>query len=367
MLAFHIPESKVDPAFKYVPGTDLLVKAEVDTGDPEVGKLPPLLGLGFGKNPNPRSKLKVWAEKAADNCLARLSGCFATVVASRKVERNLLNRIQVATSMIWACCYDIGLIYCFVPSTKFNEISIRIRKLVKIAGLDQLTPKDVVYKLSTCLSPELMAAKQIIQLGLKMSNIDEIGNNRFLIKAQVGDERKPFWSVFTQQFNQLPQVTRKFIHENVDHLDKAKVQKIKNHLKCVFIQKENNRKALNKREKMKLAKKYQYSRAKVAARISQAETIAEKRKYSTPTGQRSRTRSLSNMRALVLKNVHAPFRSRYPENRQFDDRCPPDKMIKSCYLSRRHKEATIAQKHKLTLSTPTRSKRKKLDSEIIDE
>ena len=83
MLAFHIPESAVHPDFKYVPGTDLIVKKEVDLSDPDTSRLPSLLGLGFGKNPNTRSNLKVWAGKAADNCLARLSGCIPTIIASR--------------------------------------------------------------------------------------------------------------------------------------------------------------------------------------------------------------------------------------------------------------------------------------------
>ena len=47
MLAFHIPESEVNPAFKYVPGTNLLVKQEADLSDEDLAKLPPLLGLGF--------------------------------------------------------------------------------------------------------------------------------------------------------------------------------------------------------------------------------------------------------------------------------------------------------------------------------
>jgi hypothetical protein len=144
MLAFHIPESEVDPAFKYFPGTDLLVKSDADLSDTDLGKLPPLLGLGFGKNPNTRSNLKVCADKAADNCLSRLRSCFPIVMTSRKVERNALNRINTATALVWRDCYDIGMIYCFVSENKFTEIQIAIRKLIKLAGLDQFTPRDVV-------------------------------------------------------------------------------------------------------------------------------------------------------------------------------------------------------------------------------
>ena len=191
-----------------MPGTDLIVRKEVDFGDEntlkEAAKLPSLLGLGFSKNPNKRSPLKVWAEKGANNCISRLNNCFPTVIMSRKVERNIQNRVKLTTSLVWSSCYDIGLVYCFVPRTKFNEIGVRIRKLIKAAGLDQVTPSDTVYKISTGLSPELMAIKQVVQLGLKMVDFEELGNSRFLIKMKSHDNQRPFWSTFAHQFNRLP-------------------------------------------------------------------------------------------------------------------------------------------------------------------
>ena len=335
ILAFHIPESEIHPAFKIVPGTDLLVRSEVDLTDAktlkEAATLPPLLGLGFSKNPNKRSELKVWAMEGADNCLSRLNGCFPITAASRKVERNLINRLNVASSMIWSCCYDIGLIYCYVPTSKFNEISVRIRKLAKSAGLDQTTPREVVYKLTTSLSPELMAIKQIIQLGLKMANMEDLEKNRYLIKPKNTDNQRPFWKVFCLEFNRLPLTSRSFIVNNYDPLTKAKVQLIKNHLKGFYIKKQNNFGKLSKKSDIfRLAKKHAYSRAKVETRIFHAKTLTEKRKFSTPTAQRSRLSSISNTRTRTKRLIRAPDRITYTDHRLDPGTDPPEKRKKPC-------------------------------------
>ena len=263
MLAFHIPESEVNPAFKYVPGTSLLVKQEADLSDEDLAILPPLLGLGFDKNSDNRSKLKVCADKGANNCLSRLKSCYPIVLTSRKVERNSLKRINTATAMVWSSCYDIGPIYCYVSKNKFAEIEVSIRKLIRLAGLDQLTPRDVVYKLSTTLSPEDMATKQIIQLGLKMVNKEELGKNRNLIKAKIGDDLKPFWNNFSHMFNALPQASRDYIFKNLDPLDKAKMNGIKEHLKTHFQKKLLPTGVIKETQKWALLKKFRYSKAKV--------------------------------------------------------------------------------------------------------
>ena len=254
--------------------------------------------------------------------------------------------------MIWSCCYDIGLIYCFVPKTKFNEISIKIRKVVKQAGLDQLTPKDVIYKVSTRFPPEIMATKQILQLGLKMANFEELGENRFLMKPKPGDSSKPFWSTFCHEFNALPSENRKYIHENYTKDDPGSVNKVKNHLKVFFMKREKTN--LKKPEILKLVKKFKYSRAKVDSRILQAKVISEKRCHSTPTGQRSRIRSISNMRTLTAKNTRAPFRTTYPENLQWGAASPPRKVAKSS------QNTTPASKRTREPATPSSRKRRRM-------
>ena len=80
---------------------------------------------------------------------------------------NLDLKVDAATKLVWSCCYDIGLVYAYASSKKFKTIEVCIRKLIKSAGLDTKMENSLVYQVSTKLTPELMAKKQVIQLGVK--------------------------------------------------------------------------------------------------------------------------------------------------------------------------------------------------------
>ena len=215
---------------------------------------------------------------------------------------------------------------------------------MKGAGVDQATPNDTVYKISTGLSPELMAIKQVVQLGLKMVDFEELGNSRFLIKMKPHDNQRPFWSTFAHQFNRLPLENRKFIHKTYDLSNKASVERVKNHLKCFFTRLQNNgKKSTDSKETARIFKKYRYSKARVEARIAHAEILTSKRKFSTPTGQRNRIESLSNRRVLNAHIIRAPSRKNYLESLHDPCENPPEKVRKSCYSISHRSEITTRE------------------------
>ena len=77
----------------------------------------------------------------------------------------------------------------------FTNICICIRKVIRLAGLDSQTPREIVYALSIKLTPEQIAHKQIFQMGLKIAcekdpNEYRIGN-RFRLKSY--DRGKPMY------------------------------------------------------------------------------------------------------------------------------------------------------------------------------
>ena len=109
------------------------------------------------------------------------------------------------------------------------------------------------------------------------------------------------------------------------------MQLIKNHLKGFYIKKQNNFGKLSKKSDIfRLAKKHAYSRAKVETRIFHAKTLTEKRKFSTPTAQRSRLRSISNTRTRTKRLIRAPDRITYTDHRLDPGTDPPEKRKKPC-------------------------------------
>ena len=293
ILPFNIPDEDIDPDFIKVPDSDLIVPINADMSDEKIGKLPPLLGVGFGKNKRKSKTLFVSTEKAANNLLARLRADMGIVIASRKTERNLTNRLKTATSLVWKSCYDIGTIYPYMTAAKFDEIVITIRKVIKLAGLDQLTPREVVYTLSTTISPLRMAHKQIIALGIKQISPQVLNENRNLVPSSPDDKVRPFHNTFKTVFNLLPSKTRKFIQKRMDPRNEGMKTAVKEHLKALF-QLEISGFTDDIDKKRKLAQRHRYSKQKVDKRIEISLKIAHKRKFTTPTGQRTKVRSKIN-------------------------------------------------------------------------
>ena len=98
-----------------------------------------------------------------------------------------------------------------------------------------MTDSELVYRVSMGYEPRLMARKQIIQLGIKCLDPLEIIANNYSIKRKKNVEQRPFEFRVLQEFNLLPLATRKLIIDNLDPLDKSKMNKIKSHLKDYYI------------------------------------------------------------------------------------------------------------------------------------
>ena len=122
------------------------------------------LGLDLVVNKN-----KISLEKAAKNVISRLNGACKIIFGLRKCDNNLKRRLESASSLVYSSIYDLGIIYVYAPNRCFEDICTCIRKVIKTAGLDRLTPREVVYALSIRVNPESIALKQILQMGLKVS------------------------------------------------------------------------------------------------------------------------------------------------------------------------------------------------------
>ena len=218
-------------------------------------------------------------------------------------------KVDAATKLIWSNCYDIGTVFAYASPAKFKAIETCIRRVLKSAGLDYLMDTRLLYLASLKLTPLLMAKKQIVQLGIKFLDSNKVKENRYLVRIQLYDDLKPFWRTFLKEFNGLPLATRKYIIDNLDVLDKAKMGKIKDHLKT-FYRKQFNPTEIDKEERRQILSSNLYSKATVLKRKREA----EQRKYvlnnSTPTGQRFRSNSIENMRPL--KKCFAPERASFP-------------------------------------------------------
>jgi hypothetical protein len=294
ILPFNIDTSKLHPAFKCVPDSNLLVPKDADLTDPDIGKLPNMLGFGFDKSTQ-RGPLKINGGKAASKCLSRLRACYPIIMTLRKTERNVMSRLKLATQLVWTCCFDLGLIACYASGPQFEEISTAHRKLIKLAGIDQLAPSSIVYKLSTTISTKQIADKQILCLGLKMVDRQVVENNRYLVPALNAGPERPFWSKFRNLFNALPKTTRQFMTERIDPRDKGKAASVKEHLMKFYRHELDPSGPLDDKKKEKLLKKYRYSRLRVIARIEASKSLQHKRTHTTP-GQRSNINAKCNSR-----------------------------------------------------------------------
>ena len=195
------------------------------------------LGVIFESNPKPFRGKYITTNGTVELCLKRLNAACCIVKCSRKIIQYLPKRIEIATSLVWAAIYDLGVIYCYSSINAFHKVEVCIKKVIKSAGLNWMTRSDLVYKLSTVLDPTSIAIKQIIQMGLKQSNIDEIRINRYRVRRNIEDQYMPFQNMFSKEFNKIPLIHRKFIIENYDLSNKPSIIKIKDRLKMYFMEK----------------------------------------------------------------------------------------------------------------------------------
>ena len=85
-----------------------------------------------------------------------------------------------------------------------------MRKLIKAAGLNYRTSAEEIYQISTKLTPQQIAFRQIIIYGLKKVDVASIQRNRtysFYDPCQT----RPFISQFQKIFNSIGKDDRKKI------------------------------------------------------------------------------------------------------------------------------------------------------------
>ena len=272
-----------------------------------------------------------------------LNAAVRLINTLRKVNGNIDKKVNAATKLVWSSCYDLGLVYVYASKAKFSEIEVCIRKLIRSAGLDSQTKNELIYQVSTHLTPELMAKKQIIQLGVKFLNLENVTNNRYLIKIEKDDHLKPFWNKFQQEFNKLPLELRKFVISNTDVLDKKQMQKVKNKLRQFYRYQCNPLGPLSKEKRLKVLTSNIYSKERVEKRKERAVETQRAKNFSTPKGMRQRTNSVTFNR---LHNIcNAPYR----EFRSVDDSL--NNTEDSFHRSKR-----ICIRPSLQLSTPLKRK-----------
>ena len=256
-----------------------------------------LLGFNFSIHNN-----RISVDSAVDSLIDRLNGCCRIVSSMRKHGLSLPKvklRIEIATKLIWSACYDIGLCYAYASNPQFERIEKCIRKVIKSSGLDWMTPSDIVNILSTRLPPKTMAIKQILQLGIKFLNPEEIKNKRFNVPRRKTDNLRPFWRIFLNEFEKLPLKLREHIIELLDPTDLGKMDKIKSALKSHFL-KLAYPNGEPKHSKIDcLISKHIYSSDVVETRKRKYEDKVQREKFNTPTAKRSRLSSKLNMRLMT--------------------------------------------------------------------
>ena len=218
-------------------------------------------------------------ELAAKNLVSRMNQGIRTIVTLRKFEKNIDKKVKAATALVWSNCYDLGLIYAFCgdKSKSWSSVCVAIKKLVKSAGLDYMLDSEIVFKVSTKMSPALMAKKQILQAGIKLICKEEVAQNNLRVKVGPNDHLRPFWSIFTKEFNSLEIGTKQFLLDNLDVLDKPKMNKIKSCLKSIYRKRFDHNGPISDKKRLDLLTKNLYSRAKVKKRKRDYEIEVEKR------------------------------------------------------------------------------------------
>ena len=169
---------------------------------------------------------KVSGDPAAIELISRLASATRTMYTLRKFEKDSFINLKAATSLVWSCCYDIGCVRAYCSDSIWEDVCKSIRKVIKAAGLDHMTSSEIVYRISTGYSPDIMALKQIVQLGIKFLNEDSLTES-YMVKSSDSDKVRPFWHRFSTEFNALPYTLREFIVKTCDPQNKRAVEKIK--------------------------------------------------------------------------------------------------------------------------------------------
>ena len=244
-------------------------------------------------------------------------------------KKNTATNLKAATSLVWSCCYDLGCIRAYCSDNIWDDVCKSIRKVIKSAGLDHMTSTEIVYRVSTGYSPDLMALKQIVQMGLKFIDKDMISES-YKVTTNDSDKTRPFWHRFVTEFNAMPYDLRSFIATTLEPGNKSALEKIKRRLKTHYINLYNPNGKLSKEKIKNLVNENSYSKEKIEKRKRDYEVIRqtrieasklraireEEKLYTTPCKRRKKF-STTFVTPVPLRNVakcHGPERLTKAQN-----------------------------------------------------
>jgi len=269
------------------------------------------------------------SDPAALELISRLACATRTIHTLRKFEKNTATNLKAATSLVWSCCYDLGCIRAYCSDNIWDDVCKSIRKVIKSAGLDHMTSTEIVYRVSTGYSPDLMALKQIVQMGLKFIDKDMISES-YKVTTNDSDKTRPFWHRFVTEFNAMPYDLRSFIATTLEPGNKSALEKIKRRLKTHYINLYNPNGKLSKEKIKNLVNENSYSKEKIEKRKRDYEVIRqtrieasklraireEEKLYTTPCKRRKKF-STTFVTPAPLRNVakcHGPERLTKAQN-----------------------------------------------------
>ena len=215
-------------------------------------------------------------DPAASELISRLASAARTMYTLRKFEKNILTNLKAATALVWSSCYDLGCVRAYCSDSIWNDVCKSIRKVIKAAGLDHMTNSEIVYRVSTGYSPDIMALKQIVQLGIKFLDEDSFSES-YKVLLPDSETTRPFWHRFVTEFNALPYTLREYIADSLDPGNKSAMDKIKRRLKSHYTVLYNPNGKLTKDKISKLIDENSYSKAKIEKRKRDYEVIRQSR------------------------------------------------------------------------------------------
>ena len=211
-----------------------LTEAEISDAPYDVAKSPAILKFQFEVKKRPYKGIYLTTNFAIDKLKKRLNDCIPSIAASRKVEPNLMFRLNAASNLVWSCLERLGSVYVYNTESRFQEIEVCIKKVIRAAGLGHMTHSESVYYLSLGMYPHQIAQRQVIADGLKMFNIDATIRNRYHVRLEKFDEDCPIKYLAITLFNKFDYETRKFVIENFKKSGNS--EPVKNRIKYHYSQ-----------------------------------------------------------------------------------------------------------------------------------
>jgi len=242
IIPANIPESELDPAFNYISKLKYLgFRAEIDI---------------FSANKYSK-KYAIYSDSYANKLISELNAAMIVVSTTKNFCYSINKRLEIATNLVYSRLGFLGLAYTYTKANKWNSIKIAIKKVLKASGLHTRIHDEDLYKITTRLTPESMAIKQVIQLGIKIVDCKKIQTTRlykFYQKVEKGS-RQPFLKLFETEFEKLGYILRKKIIDT--YLDNSRLLKnrmlsIKNMLKIHFLNKDDPTGEISTKDRKKI-------------------------------------------------------------------------------------------------------------------